>query len=553
MSIFSKLNPVNWKGKPSRNTGQGGQVFLEKARNFGSTQSKEEFFTRNNSTITSLQASLLGFGDRGNTRAVALYQIRRWAATNPFIQGYMGQAVSEVVGPNGVRPTFSSVDSERHRKTISSLWESFQENPSITGDSNFVELLGGALSAMLTDGMAFFIIEYDETNDDYPNGMALRPVGREFFAESYDDHSQNIAGGIKFSERGTILGYYFHRDVNDIVKQASANQQTTITNVHTASSNPIFVPVSRVIKLSLPQRHDDWDRSPSWLIPSLSTLSQINSLDDSTLESMKDASKRRGIIKYLNDDMVPEVFSDANATKEDKAEAAAEFRAQIEKGFGASAGEWIHLLPGADVTLDNPSHPSHADSNYRKELLRGSASSLQVDYPSFSSDPGDANFGSIRYFANITRNNWRRLQKVMERKVVRPVLVALIDYHSRPGGRLSRIGKATLADAKATPFQAKVFQWVDPMKDAQVRKMLVEMGVMSIKDVASELGLNVEETLKENTALADQMTPEVVEKLKTVFASLPAFSKSLQEQPDDNEDGNDDNGNNQDNSGSTGS
>ena len=73
-------------------------------------------------------------------------------------------------------------------------------------------------------------------------------------------------------------------------------------------------------------------------------------------------------------------------------------------------------------------------------------------------------------------------------------------------------------EARETTYRARTFQWVDPLKDTQQNETLVNMGAKSVKMVAEELGIDIQDVLDDGKELAEAIENIGPEKLKLVMS-----------------------------------
>ena len=468
------------------------------------------------------------WGLTGVGLASSIYAVRSIASKSKYAESFFKLLKSQVVGSMGIHPSFAGVTDRAvtssggnitrpgNRSRIRSLWKDFAESPCASGDRSLVDLQMGAIQSLLTDGMVFFFIRY---HNDYPMGFALIPVGREYFAETLESKTENISRGIRFRESGVIDGYYFHKDSEDIAKQAAlfdGNSYTTVVapvndSVNKVSSgDAIFVPKDQIIVIHQPNRHDSWDGSVSPIITMLDSFQTVDGLDR-RMASLLDMLA--GVYAYLEKTEYAMQFEDADeeALTVKAARARAEdFAAKImELPMGAKLGQIRPNTPNADMT------------KYREEILRGGSASSGVDYASISSSPGDANFGSLRVFMDNSRDMFRIYQNVLESKMMVPLTRAWLSHVSQMGGPLSMVSRADIDRAMKTTYSKRGWKSVDPKKDAETKQILMSLGVTDPISVAAENGDDPEVVI-ENLRVFQEMlerNPEVLE----LFKNLPAF------------------------------
>jgi Bacteriophage capsid protein len=124
--------------------------------------------------------------------------------------------------------------------------------------------------------------------------------------------------------------------------------------------------------------------------------------------------------------------------------------------------------------------------------LRGIASGLGVSYHSLANDLSQTSYSSIRQGSIEDRDFFRTLQRFMIDHFLIPVYKEWL---------LTAITRQTVnlpidkfdKFAGASMFRPRGFQWVDPQKEINAHVVALNNGLISMQDVASIYGRDVEE------------------------------------------------------------
>ena len=165
----------------------------------------------------------------------------------------------------------------------------------------------------------------------------------------------------------------------------------------------------------------------------------------------------------------------------------------------ADPGSFGVLPPGTDFTPFNPDYPHAMFGEFIKAALRGIASGAGVSYHSLANDLEGVNFSSIRAGTLEERDQWIALQAWFIDTLMEPI------YNEWIGNALA-FGQIVLANGSPLPiekrdkfsahtWQARRWQWVDPLKDMNANVVAIENGLKSPQSIAAELGMDYEDTL----------------------------------------------------------
>jgi capsid protein len=119
---------------------------------------------------------------------------------------------------------------------------------------------------------------------------------------------------------------------------------------------------------------------------------------------------------------------------------------------------------------------------------------MGVSYTSLANDLEATSYSSIRQGALEERDYYRNIQCFMLDHFIRPVFEAWL----KSAMEVDSFGIPTAAFDKfamAADFRGKAWSWVDPQKEMAAAILGLQSGVLSLQDVASQYGKDVEELL----------------------------------------------------------
>ena len=491
----------------------------------------------------------------GDQRLMIAY-VRRATFESPLLQSYLRLMRTQVVGKQGIRPTFSSVQNARNRKKIEKAWKKFARRASITGKESLTEILGALVETVATDGRTFAVLRIDR---GYPDGMAIQMVSRDYLATDHKVKSGKIHDGVEYNDLGQIVNYWFdkaEKPENESFTSGLWRIVSILGSAFNKGREPEPIAAGRVFDIRKVRHADDADGDISWLLPAVLQIRGIADFDAATIGSMQAAARKMGFI--TNDAMAPGDRDDAISRARlgidgDNPVTASDTTETV--FHGEATAEWdnvlVELYKGQNFVSFDPTMPQTRATEFRKEGYRTACAGLGVDYASMNSDAEGVNFSSLRHFALQTRDTYEDIQEMLIDRLMRPLVEQWIDLkllEDRAGTDLAGVSEKSLREARDTTYRARHFPWVDPAKDTQQNRELVEMGAKSTKMVAAENGIDLEDVLDDQLELAELITekskqfPGFLELLKALFGkskSAPKKDGDTDDEPPDKDDAGD--------------
>lgn len=164
--------------------------------------------------------------------------------------------------------------------------------------------------------------------------------------------------------------------------------------------------------------------------------------------------------------------------------------------MSAEPGTFHQLPTGMDFKAFDPTHPTTAFADFEKAILRGIASGLGVSYTSLANDLEGVSYSSIRQGSLEDRDFYKTLQQFMIQHFIEPIYrewLAMTMTTTAVSLPITKYDKF----ADSTYFRARGFAWVDPQKEINAAVTAMNNGIMSMQDVATQYGRDVEETFEQ--------------------------------------------------------
>ena len=171
----------------------------------------------------------------------------------------------------------------------------------------------------------------------------------------------------------------------------------------------------------------------------------------------------------------------------------------------AEAGIFEQLPAGTSFQSFDPTHPTSAFKDFNKAILRGIASGLGVAYNSLSSDLEGVSYSSIRSGTIEERDQWRVKQNWMIQHFMLPIYEQWLQMQLLKNTINQDM---TMFDSlMEVRWQAKSWDWVDPLKDIKASVEAINAGLKTRSDVISQQGGDIEDVydqLAYEQALAEE-------------------------------------------------
>ncbi len=167
---------------------------------------------------------------------------------------------------------------------------------------------------------------------------------------------------------------------------------------------------------------------------------------------------------------------------------------------------WLGRMPfGSDLKTFDPKAPSIVYAEFVKAALRGIASGLGVSYATLANDLENVNFSSIRAGTLEDREVWKCLQEWVIEAFCEPLFADWLRF-SLFAGNLSFPANGRPLDVnqldryRVASWQPRRWEWVDPLKDVQASKLLIDEGLMSRSAIIRQQGRDPEDVWQEIAA-----------------------------------------------------
>ena len=344
---------------------------------------------------------------------------------------------------------------------IEAYWSSWFDSCDLSGRHSGSTLMQVAIMSMLRDGDFLFALVRSEGD------LKLQGIEADRVGDPYKTYtSLELIGGIHIDRNtGAPTAYdIYNRSIGDFY-----TYQTTIA-------------ASQAFHLFDPLRIDQY-RGVTAFHTAINDQQDIREIENSEKMAAKYASMQAAVIRRNNNNPadLSTLTSDEN------------FNNQVIKLESVEAGKVSYLEPGEDIVFpDGPSRPSGAFAEFHKILLRNICMGLGIPY-SFAVDPSAMSGPTARLEMQQAGRTFRRYQKLLEDKVLKPLKnVVIADGIAR-----GLIENKTGSQSTRGIFNFGANVSIDLGRESASAIAEFKTGLRTAADIYAERGLDFESSLRQ--------------------------------------------------------
>jgi lambda family phage portal protein len=359
---------------------------------------------------------------------------------------------------------------------VEAYWAEWWDKCDITTRHTGSTLMQVAMISMLRDGDFLFVLVRDKDGNLKIQGIEADRLGDPFKVYT----SLDLIGGIHIDrDTGAPSAYdIYNRSIGDFY-----TYQATI-------------PSSQAFHLFDPLRIDQY-RGISAFHTAINDATDIHDIINFEKVAAKNASSQAGIVKRNNNNA-----SDLSSLTNDE-----DVNGNTIKLEAIQSGKISYLEPGEDIVFpDGPSRPSGAFAEFHKILLRNICLGLGIPY-SFAVDPSAMSGPTARLEMQQAGRTFRRYQKLLDDKVLRPIKnIVIADAVSR-GLIENNVGTRTTKGI--FNFGANVS--IDLGRESASAISEFKTGLRTAADIYAERGQDFESAMRQR-AIEAKLIKDLAEK-----------------------------------------
>jgi lambda family phage portal protein len=286
------------------------------------------------------------------------------------------------------------------------------------------------------------------------------------FNQSRDDKNKEIRLGVELDADDAPVAYHFCEP-----------KSFAYNGSYPQGGNHVVVPAKDIIHI-FPKDRIGQTRGWPLIVPIMEALKNLNEYEKSEMTAARIGSNQVGFLE------TPTGAEYDGSTNDDGT-----------KSMDLEAGEIRELPAGQKFTSWDPKHPTDAFSEFVRSMKLSMAAGVSVSYPTFTGDLTGVNFSSIRAGLLEDREEWKSWQTLFIEGFAEPVFAAWLEASLTNQSITLPLSK--FDKFNSPEFIGRRWAWVDPLKDANANKILIEERLTTRTRLAKELGLDYEELLEE--------------------------------------------------------
>jgi lambda family phage portal protein len=345
---------------------------------------------------------------------------------------------------------------------VEAYWADWWDKCDISTRHTGSTLMQVAIMSMLRDGDFLFVLVRDSDGNLKIQGIEGDRLGDPFKVYT----SSELIGGIHIDQRtGAPTAYdIYSRSIGDMY-----TYQATI-------------PASQAFHLFDPLRIDQY-RGISAFHTAINDATDIHEIVGFEKMAAKVASSQSAVIRRNNNNA-----SDLSSLTNDQDTNGSPIKLEA-----IESGKISYLEPGEDIVFpDGPSRPSGAFAEFHKILLRNICMGVGIPY-SFAVDPSAMSGPTARLEMQQAGRTFRRYQKLLEDKVLRPIKNIVI---------ADAVARGLIEDNVGTRTTRGIFNFgpnvsIDLSRDSASSIAEFKTGLRTAADIYSERGQDFESSLRQ--------------------------------------------------------
>ncbi|POC58490.1 phage portal protein [Vibrio vulnificus] len=392
---------------------------------------------------------------------------RQQSRNNDYVVRLIQLLQNNIVGAAGFKARSQVVDFEGNadrpaRKAIETGWAAFAHEVDLT------ELEHLVMAAMVTDGEAFVFI-HEGKNGVKPE--IVDPVRVDVEYNRSEQGKNVIVMGIEYNGAMEPEAYWVNDSYDKHHPGVGENAGATVERTRVPASKMLHI----FRKMYVGQK-----RGFPWISASLGRLFQLGRFEEAALMAARIGAAKMGFFRSEQDD---EYTGDGQSG---------------DMNINAEAGTFENIGAMHFEAFD-PTYPSGEFKVFVEKILKGVSSGWGMDYHTVGNDLSGVNYSSARVGMLETREYYKTLQGWLIHKLIQPIFkrwlaVELfsqrITINNRP---LSR----GLFYYSPVQFVGRRWDWVDPVKEAQSKRIQYDMKVISLSQIIRERGDDPEDVFSE--------------------------------------------------------
>jgi lambda family phage portal protein len=307
-----------------------------------------------------------------------------------------------------------------------------------------------------------------------PYGMLVQP----YEADYCDDNDQRelpggrrVVNGVQFGPRGEIEGYWMFDEHPSSGRRRRSE----------------FVSAAKMLRHAN-RRRIAQARGVSKMAPVLVLLHHLERLQEALVVLHRVCASKMGYFVQTKDDALP-----LTPPKEGEIQRVGPQPGNDEPVQEVEPGAMGALAYGWEAQLFDPGQPTQQFDAMAADMKREVASGFGVSPHALTGDYRNANYGSQRASLEPERDMWRGEQAALEEDILAPLLAEFVRL-GVVAGRYNIPGY-TAGMLIPSTWDHRIWNWIDPLKDAQTLLLKLRNGMTTLTEVLGVGGKDLDEQI----------------------------------------------------------
>ena len=388
---------------------------------------------------------------------------------NPWVRAAVDLLLARIVGSGTTLQ--ATTENEAFNDKIEKAWAKWCFTADYYRQFHFGDLERLAILKLFLDGGLFFHVVTDpENRDTAPISLEVLEYGRLAPAGTPQGNNE-IINGIEIDQTGRVVAYHFYAKPDSFL---------------TPSLEVVRVPAEDVIHFS-PFRRPHQLLGIPLLSPVVPYAYHLDELIEAELINAK-VSASFGIAIKKNGQATG-VYNPETGRRE----------------LEIAPGMIAELQPGEDIVVIDPKRPGSTFDDFVKLILRGMGRAIGLSYEQISGDKSEVNYSSARHSELELRDYIFPFRKALERYFLRPVYVQFVKEAVSLGNVNVMGAIKNWSNWTSHRWIFKGFDWVDPLKEAQAKRLELLMGLTTLADEAAARGKDWKELAKQRAKEVEEL------------------------------------------------
>ena len=439
-------------------------------------------------------------GEIRNALPILRRRSRELVQNEPLAKRYLSLLNTQVIGRQGIklqmkaRNDDSSLDLPAN-SLVETLWNQWsrKSNPmysgcDVSGKFTFLDIQRQVLDAVVRDGEALIYVHEGRKN---PHGIQLELLTADRLDVEKNEVLQNknvIRMGIEQEHRTRRpVAYWINVKENPLYESFSFSSE--VGGIYER------IPADRIIHVFHSDRMEQ-SRGIPWMASSMPHLKLLQTyLENEVVASSLASAKVATVTNNTGDEYVGSGVEDSYTPL-----------------TSMEAGSIEQLPSGWEMNPLEFSHPTSQFPAMVETVIQHIASGLSVPYSDLSSDMTGASYSSLRQEQLQAREYYRTVQTWFIDQFIDPVfqrwLASALTTPDQNGRAILPLPVEKFDKwSEGAFFYPRGFEGVDPLKDANAKQVGLKNGFVSLQDIASDRGTDLESLFAQHQqakALAEQ-------------------------------------------------